>query len=144
MQLHNQVIQKESELLLLREHCNSMRTGLLASVRDQAKSVKVNAVYTLAIGENLRVALNPFGPLFHGWIVTERIASGKRLQLFVRMSRGQLARDAAHSLRVMLTIHQIFDLACLDGNILIAANGNVDLMANIPIEAGEIEDLMNR
>ena len=32
----------------------------------------------------------------------------------------------------------------LENNILIAANGNVDLMANIPIEAGEIEDLMNR
>jgi len=31
----------------------------------------------------------------------------------------------------------------LENNILITADGNVDLMANIPIEAEEIEDLMN-
>jgi Xaa-Pro aminopeptidase len=31
----------------------------------------------------------------------------------------------------------------LENNILITANGNIDLMANIPIEAEEIEDLMN-
>lgn len=32
----------------------------------------------------------------------------------------------------------------LENNILITADGNIDLMANIPIEAEEIEDLMNR
>ncbi|QIL39732.1 aminopeptidase P family protein [Pedobacter sp. HDW13] len=31
----------------------------------------------------------------------------------------------------------------LENNILITANGNVDLMADIPLEAGEIEDIMN-
>lgn len=31
----------------------------------------------------------------------------------------------------------------LENNILITENGNLDLMANIPIEAGEIEELMN-
>jgi Xaa-Pro aminopeptidase len=32
----------------------------------------------------------------------------------------------------------------LENDILITADGNIDLMANIPIEAEEIEDLMNR
>ena len=32
----------------------------------------------------------------------------------------------------------------LENNILITENGNVDLMAHIPIEAEEIEDIMNR
>ena len=32
----------------------------------------------------------------------------------------------------------------LENNVLIKASGNVDLMADIPIEADEIEDLMNR
>jgi Xaa-Pro aminopeptidase len=31
----------------------------------------------------------------------------------------------------------------LENDILITRNGNEDLMKNIPIEAGEIEDLMN-
>jgi Xaa-Pro aminopeptidase len=31
----------------------------------------------------------------------------------------------------------------LENNILITANGNVDLMADIPLEAEEIEDIMN-
>lgn len=32
----------------------------------------------------------------------------------------------------------------LENNVLVTEDGQVDLMANIPIEAGEIEDLMNR
>jgi Xaa-Pro aminopeptidase len=32
----------------------------------------------------------------------------------------------------------------LENNILITPGGNTDLMATIPIEAGEIEELMNR
>ena len=32
----------------------------------------------------------------------------------------------------------------LENNILITENGNIDLMANIPIEAEEIEQLMNK
>jgi Xaa-Pro aminopeptidase len=32
----------------------------------------------------------------------------------------------------------------LENNVLVTQNGNVDLMERIPIEAGEIEDLMNR
>jgi Xaa-Pro aminopeptidase len=32
----------------------------------------------------------------------------------------------------------------LENNILITETGNVDLMANIPVEADEIEELMNR
>ncbi|MNT52361.1 Xaa-Pro aminopeptidase [compost metagenome] len=31
----------------------------------------------------------------------------------------------------------------LENNILITANGNIDLMADIPLEAEEIEDIMN-
>ena len=31
----------------------------------------------------------------------------------------------------------------LENNILITADGNIDLMAHIPIEADEIEELMN-
>ncbi len=32
----------------------------------------------------------------------------------------------------------------LENNVVITESGNVDLMANIPIEADEIEDLMNK
>jgi Xaa-Pro aminopeptidase len=32
----------------------------------------------------------------------------------------------------------------LENNFLITESGNIDLMANIPIEIDEIEDLMNR
>ena len=38
---------------------------------------------------------------------------------------------------------RLADRRVLEGDILIGADGNTDLMADVPIEPDEIEDLMN-
>ena len=48
------------------------------------------------------------------------------------------------TLFTILSIKISSDAGRIAANILITKDGNIDLMAHIPIEADEIEDLMNR